>query len=85
MGPIIQKYLLQYVVGELQTYLTPEKIQEALDWLLAEIGAQLTPEHLKEILTPVVAQMRVWAKSQTPNFPYDDAAVDALAVALGIP
>lgn len=85
MGTILTKWAVQLLEAELKKFLTPEKVAELLGLVVSWVESQLTPAHVAVVLTPFIGKMREWVKDKTPDFPYDDGAVEILAKALGIP
>ncbi len=64
MGNVVLKWAMGVVLKALESYLTPEKMDE--------------------FKVAFVNLLRTEAKALTPDFPYDDEAVEVLAVALGV-
>ncbi len=82
---ILLKWIEQYLVDELAKHLTPEEVDKLVAILLEEIKKELTKENIGKLLTPVITVARQWAKDKTPDFPYDDAVVEIVAKAFGVP
>ncbi len=59
-------------------------LEWAIKILLSVVGEYLTPEKIDEGKAKLVAYLRVLVKKQTPDFPFDDALVEVIAVALRV-
>lgn len=57
----------------------------AIEAALKFLSSYVTPELYKQVKTELVKGLRKAAKEQTPDFPYDDMAVEMIAKALGVP
>ncbi len=56
----------------------------AMEIVLKALATYLTPEKMEEFKVSFVTMLRTEAKALTPEFPYDDEAVEVLAAALGV-
>lgn len=55
-----------------------------VDMAMKELQKVLNAGKLKELEAALIKEMRLLAKTKTPDFPYDDQVVEMLAKALGV-
>ncbi len=57
----------------------------AIETILKALKSEVNPERIKQWETALITLLRQAAKSQTPDFDWDDQLVEVLAAALQIP
>lgn len=60
-------------------------VKWAISMIMQEVYKLLTPERVRSWQVAGIAMLRDLAKKQTPDFPFDDELVEALAKALKVP